>query len=93
MLGESVLIGMKESLAKRTGLIFRPRDDARFAAAVVKRMDVLGLLHPAEYQQLLAFDGEAGYAENIALASQLVNLESYFFRDQAQFTLLEVKSS
>ncbi len=91
MLGEAVLMGMKESLAKKTGLIFRPRDDARFAAAVTKRMDVLGLFNPSEYQQLLSADGEAGYAEIIALASQLVNLESYFFRDQAQFTLLEQK--
>jgi chemotaxis protein methyltransferase CheR len=74
---------------ERTGIRIRDQDYGELARKIGLRMAALHLVNPDQYYQRLSMVGAAGATEWDALITLLTNIESYFFRDQGQFQLLE----
>jgi chemotaxis protein methyltransferase CheR len=74
---------------ERTGIRIRDQDYGELARKIGMRMAALHLVNPDQYYQHLATVGASGETEWDALITLLTNVESYFFRDQGQFQLLE----
>ena len=93
MSSETLSTGLKEAfiqlIAKHTGLVVRERDRTTLSEKIFSRMNVLKLESPEEYYQLLNTLSVSSYKEWQNLAILLTNIESYFFRDQEQFNLLQ----
>lgn len=74
---------------ERTGIRIRDQDYSELARKIGMRMTALRVVNPDQYYQRLATAGASGAEEWDALITLLTNIESYFFRDQGQFQLLE----
>jgi chemotaxis protein methyltransferase CheR len=75
-------------IAQQTGLEIRERDQADLSEKIFVRMKALNIFFPEEYYQLLGYNTIQSYEEWQQLVLLLTNLESYFFRDKEQFSLL-----
>lgn len=75
-------------ITKHTGLQIRERDKAALIEKILLRMKVLKLDIPETYYQLLSSSSPESRLEWKNLVILLTNIESYFFRDTEQFTLL-----
>jgi chemotaxis protein methyltransferase CheR len=75
-------------IAEQTGLAIRPSAQTILYQKIFQRMQVLQLASPEYYQLMIAKTSESD-REWQHLIALLTNLESYFFRDQEQFSLLK----
>lgn len=75
-------------VTKYTGLEIRERDKAALIEKIFLRMKAIKLDLPETYYQLLNSSTAESHQEWQKLIIILTNIESYFFRDQEQFTLL-----
>ncbi|WP_448561553.1 CheR family methyltransferase, partial [Trichothermofontia sp.] len=76
-------------ISETTGLQIRPQDRDLFAQKLQKRLQAVGKLTPEAYYHLLSENRKnTGHAEWRELLTLLTTTESYFFRDQGQFSLL-----
>jgi chemotaxis protein methyltransferase CheR len=75
-------------IAQQTGLEIRERDQADLSEKIFLRMKAINILFPEEYYKFLRYNTIQSYQEWQRLVLLLTNLESYFFRDQEQFSLL-----
>ncbi len=84
--------GLKQAftrlITKQTGLEIRERDKTALSEKIFLRMKALKLDIPETYYQLLNSSNRESHQEWQNLVLLLTNIESYFFRDQEQFTLL-----
>jgi chemotaxis protein methyltransferase CheR len=76
-------------IAKHTGLEIRERDHTGLSEKILSRMQALKLDSPILYFQLLESDTPKSHEEWLELVIALTNVESYFFRDKEQFSLLQ----
>ncbi|HBB30643.1 MAG TPA: chemotaxis protein CheR [Cyanobacteria bacterium UBA8803] len=76
-------------IAKHTGLEVRERDQATLIESIFLRMKILKLPFPENYYQLLELKTADSYHEWQRLVLIMTNLESHFFRDKDQFSLLK----
>jgi chemotaxis protein methyltransferase CheR len=75
-------------VTKYTGLEIRERDQAALIEKIFLRMKALKLHLPETYYQLLNSSTPESHLEWQKLIIIITNVESYFFRDQEQFTIL-----
>ncbi len=75
-------------IAQQTGLKIREPDQTDLSEKIFVRMKAINVLFPEEYYQLLGYSTIQSYEEWQKLVLLLTNLESYFFRDKEQFSLL-----
>lgn len=87
-LSEGLIQNFIRLIASYTGLEIRERDKFALSEKILLRMKVLKLDLPENYYQLLNSSTSEGYQEWQILVVLLTNIESYFFRDKDQFTLL-----
>jgi chemotaxis protein methyltransferase CheR len=87
-LSEELIQAFLRLIAKHTGLEIRERDKAALNEKILLRMKSLKLENPESYYQLLTSSTQETHQEWQKLVILLTNSESYFFRDQDQFTLL-----
>lgn len=84
--------GLREAfirlIAKNTGIEIRERDKTALIEKILLRMKALKLNIPETYYQLLNSLSSESRQEWEKLVILLTNIESYFFRDTEQFTLL-----
>ena len=78
-------------MAGTVGLLAREQDTEALSRWTATRLRKLGLAGFDQYTQLLADGGAAGRRERELLTVQFSTGESYFFRDQGQFDLIETK--
>lgn len=86
------------TIARQTGLLVRPQDEANFKKKLHQRMSALGIARLDDYLRLLqlTLDHPLSLDRDLARSRQewqellrlLVVTESYFFRDRGQFDLL-----
>jgi chemotaxis protein methyltransferase CheR len=77
-----------ELIAQHTGIKIRPSDQSTLDEKIFSRIKALKLNSPQDYYNLLSASTKKSLQEWENLAILLTNLESYFFRDKGQFTLL-----
>ncbi|MEW6492071.1 MAG: protein-glutamate O-methyltransferase CheR [Cyanobacteriota bacterium] len=87
-LNESLIQAFIRLISKHTGLEIRERDKNALSEKISLRMKALKLKLPENYYQLLNLSTQESYQEWKSLITLLTNIESYFFRDQEQFSLL-----
>lgn len=87
-LSEDLIQAFIRLIAKHTGIEVRERDKTALIEKIVSRMKALKLELPETYYQILNSSSPKNYQEWKNLVILLTNTESYFFRDQDQFTLL-----
>ncbi|MBI4780764.1 MAG: protein-glutamate O-methyltransferase CheR [Oscillatoriophycideae cyanobacterium NC_groundwater_1537_Pr4_S-0.65um_50_18] len=75
-------------IADQTGLEIKEHDQAALGEKIHQRMKALELNRPEYYYQLLVSHTVESEQEWQAFIVLLTNLESFFFRDQGQFSLL-----
>jgi chemotaxis protein methyltransferase CheR len=89
---QSLTEGLRQAfirlITKHTGLEIRERDKATLTDKIFLRMKALKLDLPESYYQLLNLSTPESHQEWQSLIITLTNIESYFFRDQEQFSLL-----
>lgn len=89
---QSLSEGLRQSfirlITKHTGLEIRERDKAALIEKIFLRMKALKLDLPERYYQLLNSSTPESHHEWQNLIIIITNIESYFFRDQEQFSLL-----
>ena len=78
---------LKDYLIKSTGLAFYEDRDEQLTELIGGRLTDLGLSNCCSYEKLL-FAGAKGSAEMERLIAQLTIGETYFFRDEEQFTAI-----
>ncbi|NJL36824.1 MAG: protein-glutamate O-methyltransferase CheR [Leptolyngbyaceae cyanobacterium SM1_4_3] len=76
-------------IAKHTGLEIRERDQIALSEKILSRIHTLRLNSPTVYFQLLESTTTESHEEWLELIVELTNIESYFFRDREQFSLLQ----
>lgn len=94
---ETTLDNLIDLVAAFAGLKLGPRDEAGFRQTVQRRMDALGMNAWSQYHALLSAAGGQTVSPAAAqalrewhcLLNQLTIGESYFFRDERQFSLLQ----
>jgi chemotaxis protein methyltransferase CheR len=88
-LSEATIQNFIQLIAKYTGLEIRERDKSGLREKILSRMKALKLESPDSYYKLLNYSTQESHQEWRNLAVLLTNIESYFFRDKDQFTLLK----
>lgn len=88
LLSDNLTDAFMRLIAKQTGLEMRNRDRAGLRNNIFLRMKVLNLDFPINYYHLLLSNTPESDREWQNFAANLTNLESYFFRDKEQFSLL-----
>jgi chemotaxis protein methyltransferase CheR len=78
---------LKEHLIATTGLAFYADRDEQLTELIATRLSALGMRGCSEYADLLA-DRKRGRAEMDVLIAWLTIGETYFFRDEAQFSAI-----
>lgn len=90
---ESLSVELRQAfiglIAKNTGLKVREREQETLWDKIFLRMKGLKLAIPEDYYQLLESSTLDSHQEWQELVVDITNLESYFFRDQGQFSLLK----
>jgi len=76
-------------IARHTGLEIRERDQTALSEKILSRIHTLRLSSLTDYFQLLESATTESYEEWLELIVELTNIESYFFRDKEQFSLLQ----
>lgn len=71
------------------GFEINPRNTRKLEAAIKRRMQKLHLDEKEQYQELINRGRGSKNAEIYELVSEIVNVESYFFRDRGQWEDLE----
>ncbi len=86
---EALIENFRQLISTHTGLYIRPQDRELLCNKIEMRMKILKISNPEEYYGLL--DGKTDQSEQEwkDLEIQITTVESYFFRDRGQFTLLE----
>lgn len=79
---------IRQLVSRRIGMQIRAEDSDKLGQALQTRMHALGLDDEAEYLALLSARDAGSEREWPQLTAGLTNLESYFFRDQQQMSLL-----
>jgi len=79
------------NLAGAAGLRVRAQDVESLSRWIEARRRKLELPEIADYSQLLCENSDPGRTERELLLTQFTTGESYFFRDQGQFDLLQAK--
>lgn len=87
-LNESLIQAFIRLITKNTGLEIRERDKNALSEKILLRMKVLKLKNPENYYQLLSLSNQESHQEWKSFLTLITNIESYFFRDQDQFSLL-----
>jgi chemotaxis protein methyltransferase CheR len=85
--GDPAYEGLKNQLIASTGLAFYSDRDEILMDLIEGRLSRLALRSCSSYARFLA-NGEAGAAEMELLVAQLTIGETYFFRDEDQFTAI-----
>lgn len=88
VLNEGIKQAFIQLIAKHTGIEIRERDKTALVEKILLRMKALKLNSPEAYYQVLNFSSPESQEEWEKLVILLTNIESYFFRDTEQFTLL-----
>ncbi len=88
-LSEATIQKIIQLIANHTGLEIRERDKSGLSEKILSRMKALKLESPDSYYKLLNYSTQESHQEWRNLAALLTNIESYFFRDKDQFTLLK----
>lgn len=78
-------------ISTRLGLNLQAQDRAELCAKLVRRMQAQQIAHPGLYYSLLSQNTPYSQQEWQELILLLTNVESYFFRDQGQFSLLRYR--
>jgi chemotaxis protein methyltransferase CheR len=84
---DAAYLRLKDRLIASTGLAFYADRDKLLTDLIGQRLSVLELRDCSSYAEFLA-DGERGSAEMEALISGLTIGETYFFRDEEQFSAI-----
>ena len=87
-LSEDLIQAFIRLIAKHTGIEIRERDKTALIEKIFSRMQALKLDLPETYYQILNSSSRENQQEWNNFLILLTNTESYFFRDQDQFTLL-----
>ena len=87
-LSEGLIQAFIRLIAKHTGLEIRERDKVALSEKIFLRMKALKLGIPEIYYQLLNSSAPESNQEWQKLVILLTNIESFFFRDQDQFSIL-----
>ncbi len=85
----SLLDKFKKLIVKKTGLVFADRDSPKLRRTIIAQTVLHGYSHATQYFEMLSTFNPQSHKELLHLISELVNLESYFFRDKVQFELLK----
>ena len=85
---EELIHRLIQLIVAHTGLNIREQDKRSFCQKLEARIKSLKLLTPESYYKLLEADSEQSHQEWRQLMLILTTLETYFFRDQGQFSLL-----
>ena len=88
-LSERLIQAFIRLIANHTGLEIRERDKVALSEKIILRMKRLKLGSPETYYQLLNSATSESNQEWKIFVILLTNIESYFFRDQDQFNLLQ----
>ncbi|MGK7874636.1 MAG: CheR family methyltransferase [Xenococcaceae cyanobacterium] len=92
---ESLSVELRQAfirlIAKHTGLEIREQNQAALSEKIFSRMKALKLAAPENYYQILESSTRDSNQEWQKLVVLLSNIESYFFRDKEQFSLLRNK--
>lgn len=88
LLSEDIEEAFIRLIAKQTGLAMRDRDLSGLRDKIFLRMKALNLDFPINYYHLLMANTTESDREWGNIVTDLTNLESYFFRDKEQFSLL-----
>ncbi len=87
-LNEELLQRFIKLIAVHTGWYIRQQDWNSLSQKLQNRIKLLKITNPESYYQLLEADMEQSHQEWRQLAVLLTTTETYFFRDQGQFSLL-----
>jgi len=86
---EEMIQRLIQLVVSHTGLQIREQDRKSFCQKIETRINYHRLFSPEQYYQLLSADTEESHQEWRQLMLLLTTLETYFFRDQGQFSLLK----
>ena len=86
---EFIVSWLQERLASFCGMLMSQEEHQKLCRIIRKRMTTLLLNDPIQYYQLLDSPSEEGITEWEQLLSLFMNGETFFFRDNGQFTLLK----
>ncbi len=85
---ETLIQDFIKLISSYTGLQIRMQDHEALCKKIWLRIKILKLNSPEAYYQLLKSNGQESEKEWQELDLQLTTVETYFFRDRGQFTLL-----
>ncbi|MFW6358254.1 MAG: CheR family methyltransferase [Chroococcales cyanobacterium] len=85
---EALIKRFIELIANTTGISIRPQDQKNLSQKIFTRMKALRMASPDDYYALLASKTSEGEKEWQAFVVLLTNIETYFFRDSGQISLL-----
>ncbi|MFP4008531.1 MAG: CheR family methyltransferase [Spirulinaceae cyanobacterium] len=80
-----------ELVTAQTGLAIRDQDRITLSRKIWTRMNRLGITSPQFYYRLLSIGAGQNNQEWQEFVLLLTNIESYFFRDRGQFSLLRTQ--
>ncbi len=86
---ESIVEWLGDKISSLCGLRISQGETQKLSGIVRNRMAVLSLNDPMQYFQLVASQSMEGRAEWQELLAFFMNGETFFFRDNGQFTLLK----
>lgn len=86
---QSIIVKIRERISNYAGLKFNPRMEDKLLVAIQQRMETLGYKESYLYLQRIVVPAQETNKEIIELVELLVNSETYFFRDEGQFRLLQ----
>ncbi len=90
-ISQDLLINFIELITAQTGLAIRDQDRNTLSRKIWTRMNRLGLTSPQFYYRLLSIGAGQNNREWQEFVLLLTNIESYFFRDRGQFSLLRTQ--
>ena len=91
-MSDSLILQLSQVISKRFGLQLRDREQKHLWETVLKRSNALNLPSPHVYvQHLIHNNSDLATREWQELIKLLTIPESYFFRDQGQFSLLKTQ--
>jgi chemotaxis protein methyltransferase CheR len=79
----------KKNITEYTGLVMLDRDHKKLLNAIIHQATLQGFTNPNQYLESIFKINKEIYPHILKLVSQMVNLESYFFRDKVQCELLK----
>lgn len=90
-ISQELLTDFIELVTAQTGLAIRDQDRNTLSRKIWTRMNRLGINSPQFYYRLLSIGAGQNNQEWQEFVLLLTNIESYFFRDRGQFSLLRTQ--